>query len=395
MALLAGSLVTLNVLPLSAEVINRGIEAKPYHEVRPAPAFLQPDVRIVVGQPSPSEINPAFLGPVLLMKSAQVDLTKGTAKLPLHKGKLASGETVWFIITDATDENLAHLHGVNYSPKLAYGFTGRNQRTATIDKSGAWVFNQGKVDFQPKLSLTPGPANAPFPPKAAQPGSIGDATYTPLAKVSNAAKDVMFNAPMVALNQTEEQLNAFCNGNVNHDVVHDKVVAICPREGTVTLSLSIGFTFGKPVLYLSTEANDPAVASLEEATYAPAMEDLPFAVEDAMPGGSAERIYVVINGATGLDNPHRQGMYSLLTDRRGPLNVLGAIPTINLDYSPLWRIFPAVWTEEAIAKGYRARMTDAIHIEDMGAKGFIRSLDGGNLRAVGFIVNCPVVYRVN
>ena len=29
------------------------------------------------------------------------------------------------------------------------------------------------------------------------------------------------------------------------------------------------------------------------------------------------------------------------------------------------------------------------------AKGFITSLDGGRLRAVGFIVNCPVVYRVN
>lgn len=395
LAFLIGNLATLITLPVYAEVINRGIEASPYHEARPAPAFLQPDVKIVVGQPSPSEINSSFLGPVLLMKSAQVDLVKGTAKLPLHKGKLASGETVWFIITDATDENLSNLHGVNYSPKLAYGFTGRNQRAATISKDGTWVFNRGKVDFRPKLSITPGPANAPFPPKAAQPGSVGDNSYTPLVKVTNATKDVLFNAPMVAFNQTEEQLNAFCNGNANHDLVHDKVAAICPREGTVTLDLTIGFTFSKPILYLSTEANDPAVATLETATYAPAMEDLPFAHEDALPGESAERIYVFVNGATGLNNPHRQGLYSALTDGRGPLNVLGGIPTINLDYSPMWRIFPAVWTEEAIKKGYRARMSDAIHIEDMGAKGYIRSLDGGNLRAVGFIVNCPVVYRVN
>jgi hypothetical protein len=394
-ALLIGSVITLSVLPIRAEVINRGIEAGPYHEARPAPAFLQPDVKIVVGQPSPSEINPSFLGPVLLMKSAQVDLEKGTAKLPLHQGKLASGESVWFILTDATDENLANLHGVNYSPKLAYGYTGRNQRNATIERSGTWVFDHGRVDFQPRLSITPGPADAPFPPQAAQPGSVGDDAYTPLVKVTNAAKDVLFNAPMVAFNQSEEDLNAFCNGNVNHDLVHDKVVAICPRDGTVTLDLTIGFTFSKPILYLSTEANDPVVATLETATYAPAMEDLPFAHEDALPGEAAERIYVFINGATGLDHPHRQGLYSALTDGRGPLNVLGGIPTINLDYSPMWRIFPAVWTEEAIAKGYRARMSDAIHIEDMGAKGHIRSLDGGDLRAVGFIVNCPVVYRVN
>lgn len=395
MALLAGSLVLLNLTQSNAEVINRGIEARPYHEARPAPAFLQPDVSIVVGQPSPSEINPSFLGPVLLMKSAQVDLVRGTAILPLHKGQLASGETVWFIITDTTDQNLSDLHGVNYSPKLAYGFTGRNQRTATISRDGTWVFNRGRVDFSPNLSITPGPADAPFPPAAAQPGSVGDDTYTPLVKVTNATKDVLFNAPMVAFNQTEEELNAYCDGNADHSLVHDKVVAICPRDGTVTLDLTIGFSFSKPILYLSTEANDPTVATLETATYAPAMQDLPFANEDALPGESAERIYVFVNGATGLDNPHRQGLYSALTDGRGPLNVLGGIPTINLDYSPMWRIFPAVWTQEAIARGYRARMSDAIHIEDMAAKGFIQSLDGGDLRAVGFIVNCPVVYRVN
>ena len=75
--------------------------------------------------------------------------------------------------------------------------------------------------------------------------------------------------------------------------------------------------------------------------------------------------------------------------------MLGGIPTINLDYSPMWRVFPAKWTSAAIQRGYRSRMTDAIHIEDMASKGFIKSIDDGTLRAVGFIVNCPVVYRVN
>jgi len=378
-----------------AEVIVRGIEGKPLHEARPAPSFLQPDHKIVVAQPSPSEVNPSFLGPVLLMKQAQVDLEKGTAKLPLYKGRLQSGETVWFVLTDTTDQNLSDLHGLVYSPKLAYGFTGRNQRTAEIQKDGTWVFNRGKVDFTPKMSVTPGEAPNFFPPKAQAPGSVGDDGYSPIVRVMNAAKDVVFNAPMVAFNATDEQLNGFCGGNPNHDVVHDKVVAICPRDGTVTLALTIGYTFSKPILYLSTEANHPLIATLEGATFAPAMEDLPFANEDATPGESAERIYVFANGPTGLDNPHRQGVNSALSDGRGPLNVLGGIPTINLDYSPMWRIFPAKWTDQAIQRGYRARMTDAIHIEDMAAKGFIKSLDDGDLRAVGFIVNCPVVYRVN
>jgi hypothetical protein len=29
----------------------------------------------------------------------------------------------------------------------------------------------------------------------------------------------------------------------------------------------------------------------------------------------------------------------------------------------------------------------------MAARGYIKSLDGGEFRAVGFVVNCPIVYR--
>jgi hypothetical protein len=378
-----------------AEVVVRGIEGKPLEEVRPAPAFFEPDVHVIVAQPSPSEVNPSFLGPVLLMKQAQVDLDKGTAKLPLRKGRLHSGETVWFVITDTTDENLANLHGLVYSPKLSYGLTGKASREATIDPDGTFVFDKGKVDFSPERSVTPGAAPNFFPPKAFQAGSVGDADYSPLVHIKNAAKDVIFNAPMVAFNVSAEKLNEFCNGNADHKLTEDKVVAICPRDGTVTLALTLGYTFSKPILYLSTEANDPLVATLEGATYAPALKDIPFVLEDASPGESAERIYVVANGPTGRDNPQRQGLNSALSDGRGPLNILGGIPTINLDYSPLWRLFPTKWTNAAIEHGYRSRLIDAIQIGDFQSRGFLTGLDDHELRPVGFIVNCPVVYRVN
>ena len=81
-AALAGCLVASAA---NAEVVVRGIEGKPLDEVRPAPTFFKPDLAVVTSQPSPSEVNPSFLGPVLLMKQAQVDLEKGTAKLPLRK----------------------------------------------------------------------------------------------------------------------------------------------------------------------------------------------------------------------------------------------------------------------------------------------------------------------
>ena len=398
-AALAGLVCALASSPLhpaaQAEVLVRGQEGRPLSEARPAPGALRPDHAIVVAQPSPSEVNPSFLGPVLLMKSAHVDLEKGTATLPLRRGRLASGESVWFILTDVSDRDIAELQGLVYSAKFAYAFTERNRRTAEIQRDGTFVFNHGRVDFSPRLSITPGAAPDPFPPKAFQPGAVADADYSPVVHITNSGKGLIYNAPMLAFDVTEERLNRFCDGGADHDLVHDKVVAICPRDGTVTLSLTLGYTFSKPILYLSTEANDPLVATLETAVYAPAMQTLPFALEDAAPGESAERIYVFINGHTGLENPHRQGIFSALTDGRGPLNVLGGVPTINLDYSPLWRIFPAKWTNEAIQRGWRARMTDAIHIEDMAHKGFIRSLDDGPLRAVGFVVNCPVVYRVN
>lgn len=391
----AGAVLTLALPSLAqADVVVRGKEGKPLDEVREAPAAIAGDLKTIVAQPSPSEVDPRLLGPVLLMKSAHVDLEQGTATLPLRRGKLPDGTSVWFILTDATDQNIAELQGLDYSPKLAFALTGKATRKATIDKDGTFQFRSGSVDFRPALSITPGPANAPFPPKAFQPGSVGDADYTPLVYVENSAKALIYNAPVVS-QATEAELDAMCEGKVDYAKVHDKVARICPRDGTVTIKLTLGFTFDKPIFYLSTEANDPLVASLETATYTPAMKDLPFALEDASPGESAERILVVVNGPTGKDNPHRQGIVSALSGEGGPLNVLGGIPTINLDYSPMWRLFPAVWTDEAIQKGYRYRMTSALQAAEMNARGYLKSLDGGPFRAVGFVVNCPVVYRIN
>jgi len=391
----AAALATVAAIaPASAEVVVRGEEGFPLSEIRKAPASIYPDQHTITAQPSPSEVKPEFLGPVVLMKSAHIDLEKGTATLPLRKGRNADGTPVWFIITDTTDENISNLHGVNYAPKLAYALVSNVTRHAKIEKDGTMVFSGGSVDFKPALSIVPGPANAPFPPKSFQPGSVGDDKYTPTVYIDTSGKGLILNAPVVSM-ASEAELNAMCGGKVDHSKVHDKVVAICPRDETVTLSLTLGFTFDKPIFYLSTEANDPLVASLETATYSPALKEVPFALEDASPGESAERIVVVVNGPRGIDNPHRQGLESALTDGRGPLNVLGGIPTINLDYSPYWRLFPAVWTKEAIDKGYRYRITSALQAAELSTRGYLKSLDGGDFRAVGFVVNCPVVYRIN
>ena len=129
----------------SAAVINRGVEGPPLSEIRPAPKSIYPDQQVITAQPSPSEVDPAFLGPVLLMKSALVELDAGTATLPLRKGRLESGELVWSIMTDTTDPNLANLHGVDYSPKLAYAVTGKAAREARITRTASSFSNPERL----------------------------------------------------------------------------------------------------------------------------------------------------------------------------------------------------------------------------------------------------------
>jgi hypothetical protein len=122
---------------------------------------------------------PATLGPHyafgyegnLILKSAVVDLEKREVTLPLHRGRLEDGRTVWHVITDASDEDVAHAMGIIYSPKLANA-GGRAIRAARYGKDGTLVFDRGAVDFSPERMLLPGDAPDYFPPKLAHAGSV-------------------------------------------------------------------------------------------------------------------------------------------------------------------------------------------------------------------------------
>jgi hypothetical protein len=116
------------------------------------------------------------------------------------------------ILTDVSDENLAHLHGVNYSAKMAYGITGKGSRKGRFEKDGSFTFDAGAVDFSPEHSVTPGAAPNFFPPTAFQPGAVGDVDYSPFVQLDN-AKSAVFNMPMVAFNISADELNAMCDGS--------------------------------------------------------------------------------------------------------------------------------------------------------------------------------------
>lgn len=196
----------------------------------------------------------------------------------------------------------------------------------------------------------------------------------------------------MAFDVSASALQRYCGGTPDKSVVHDKVVSICPNNGTVEMQLTPGFSFSRPVLYLSTDANDPLPATLEGATFAPGMQDIPTGGDDSL-FSAVERIFVAVNGPTGKGNPHRQGLDSALSDGGSPLNTLGGIPTIATDYSPLWDLNPYQWTQDAINRGYRSRLTEEFDILGKVEKGWLTGLDGGRFGSIGAIVNCPIAFR--
>ena len=366
-------------------------DSKEADDVAPAPPSIGADIPLTYFGPAPSGVQKELIGPYQLLKSGKLDLDRATITLPLYEGRLESGEAVWYIVTDTTDKSNAEQLGLNHSAKLAYADVGQAVRKAHLEKGLSLVFAAGKVDFSHKRSLKPGDAPNFFPPKKFQPGSVGDDDYSPLVKISNAGGHI-YNAPMVAFDVDSDTLNRFCEGKANHAIVHDKVKHICPREGTVEIALTAGFSFSRPVMYISTDANDPLPATLEGATYAPGLKDVTTGADDGL-FSAVERIFLAVNGPTGVDNPQRQGLNSAISDHRTPLNVLGGIPTIATDYSPLWDLNPFVWTQQAIDKGYRSRLSEEFDILGKVEHGWLTGLGGEQFGSIGLVVNCPIVSR--
>lgn len=360
----------------------------------PSSPSIGADVPASYFGPPPATVNPSQIGPRQLLTSGPVDTAARIVTVPLYRGEMArTGESVWYILTDTTDEGNAQGLGLNFSSKLNYAATGRGVRNATLMRDGLLVFDAGEVDFAPERRVEAGgPGLRAFPPSVAGPGSVGDASYSPLVKIRNAGGHV-YNAPVIAMGVSADELAiAGAAGAVDRSVVHDKVVAIDMEAETVTLGLTAGFSFGRPVLYLSMDTSTDGTAALEGATLAPGLQDIEVGNDDSA-FSAVERIFVFTNGHTDCDNPHRQGLAAAINDGETPFNVLGGIPTVATDYSPLWDVNLGEWTQNAIARGIRARLIDEFQVLSFAEFGFLTGPDGAEYGSVGAIVNCPIVFR--
>ncbi len=207
----------------------------------PPPPSVGATVPATYFGPVPSDVQREYVGPYQLLKSGKIDLSAETITIPLYLGKMKDGRKVWYVLTDTTDAGNAAALGLNYAAKLNYARVGRAARHATLEKDTSLTFESGTVDFSPKRRVVPGEAPNFFPPKVAEPGSVGDQDYSPLISIDNAG-GAIYNAPIVAFNVEASQID-FCQGNPDYSLVHDKVVRICPKAETVTLATYAGIQF--------------------------------------------------------------------------------------------------------------------------------------------------------
>jgi hypothetical protein len=241
-------------------------------DVRPAPPSIGADVPVTYFGPPPSSVKPELIGPLQLLTAGVLNEDAGTITLPLYKGRMYSegkmhsnnkegglranplsgtkiehedkpfmeDATVWYVLTDTTDEGAAKALGLNFSSKLRFTSNGNGVRFAEYGDDLYLNFDPSSiVDFSPKRIIVPGDEPNYFPPKTAMAGSVGNESYSPIVYIANIGE--FYNAPVIADRfATEETLNQWCDGipedqlEAAREIVHDKVVAICPK-GTPTL----------------------------------------------------------------------------------------------------------------------------------------------------------------
>src|SRR5512146_1781284 len=258
----------------------------------------------------------------LTVESAiQVDLTKESVRLPLYKGT-AGGETVWYVLLDASDPGIAHDLGVNYAPKLGNLAIGCPEcvQTVTLDAPSpqqnrfgqATVNFQGAPDFSPQRVAQPGPNG--FPLANFQPGAVARDGYSPFVRI--AGSQTVYSAPIVA------------TGDGPFDVVHhsntsDRALGFhiagpsAPGrydESWVDLLFVKGFDAGQPIVYISTDAGQPLTSVLERSTDVPALDNAPYNGGDDFLGSARERLFGFINGQTGTNDKESQGFVHLIKD---------------------------------------------------------------------------------
>ncbi|PSB13916.1 hypothetical protein C7B61_04475 [filamentous cyanobacterium CCP1] len=344
------------------------------------------------GRPAYSERTAVQFNPednVYVKSTLAVDFTpdSATVTLPLYRGLSPTGESVYYIITEASDFDVAKELGVNFAPKMRYAIETPGAQAVTLD--GGLIQFVGDVDFSPTYQVEPGSPN-PFPPTVAAPGAIADAQWSSMVVMPSG---VVLNAQMVH----------------NASGSHDRLKNLDLDNRTVTLSILDGFQGGRQYFYhLVTDASADIAAVLEQGVFAPRLAEVPeFGKSEASDPSALLGFSPVLNGISDTSTGQHQGFVaSLANNGIDPINIF-PIPPANDDpsdannYSPLWDAHVSMWTDEAIASNQVRRITSFEDLQGLIEAGLVTSASinpegTGNpwlygLRPTRAIINCPVI----
>ena len=326
---------------------------------------------------------------VFVKSALEVNFTYRAAfvTLPLFRGLSPRGEAVYYIVTDASDFDVARKMGINYAPKMRHA-VGDGAQRVTLD--GGVMRFRGAVDFTPEHLVVPGSPAAPFPPRVARAGAVGDAEWSSMAVLPSG---VVLNVQVVH----------------NPSGTHDRVKSIDLQKRTVTLSLLDGFQGGKQYYYhLVTDVSEALPAALENGVHTPRLAKVPGYGESRPADRSALLGFSpVLNGITDAKTRRDQGFAaSIANGGIDPINVFpidpdNGNPSEANNYSPLWDAHVNMWTEAAVSGGKVRRITSFEDLEGLVRAGLVTSASinppgPGNgfvagLRPTRAIINCPVI----
>ena len=372
----ASAVILTSVLAAAATLWVPGAAVAASQPQLPFRCFAQVGVDHVVFGPDSFFLPNTVQGPTSFRENSGPTVVT----YPLYHGT-SQGRDVSYVITDASNLSVAQALGVNYTPKLA-----RAAGTAAVQNSTSQIGSGNGIDFPASVDFSPAhvliPSATGFPPAVAQPGAVGEPGYSPLVQVVFRDQTVVLDAPQIA-NATGQA---------------DKIVSIARNHRTVSYRETDGCYDNESVHYASFDASSPVAAAIEDVTYAPSLDAAPSPgcadAAVAAPNCSRESLIAFTNGQTGAANPQRQGLNAAILDGPPPLNILQEIPEqkSQFDYSPMWDVHQATWTDAAVMAGLNVRQTEFSaalqQVADGNATGFPA---GSQFGASGFIVNCPVV----
>ena len=323
-----------------------------------------------------------------------------TARIPMFRGLDPAGNSVDYIITEASDRDVAELMGIIYAPRMLLPRGTPGLQEVTVN-NGIMQF-AGTVDFSPTRFVTPGDPTIPgtpnevtgsaFPPADLNPGAVADAAWSSQVMLPSG---LVLNAQIVA----------------NATGIHDRI----PDSGQddqsnpnldrtnrfVVMQLLDGWQDGRRnYFHFVTDASVPDAAAIELGVFAPTVGLLPDA--GFFPDGTRLGFAPSANGIPDPSGNLGQGLnISTIDQAIDPVNVFPIQPT-DTRYTPMWDAHIYMWTADAIQNDERRIVTSIDDLRGLFEEGLVENFFPNSgpendfiagLMPTNAIINCPVIMQ--